>query len=439
MVKEIVMATFGSFGDVNPFIAIAQELQRRGHRVVIATSEQSRAHIESSGVGFYAARPSWHVIPPPIPMNLGQEIAPLLRRGPFYNLRSSCDDLMVAVQGADLLVTLNLVYAGPLVAEKTGIPWVSVVLEPSTLHTAYEPLVTAPIFSMPRCLRTTFLGTGCSLGPMADSVVLRFGTPVIRYWVESVQQVRAELGLPPGKDPFFGDYHSPDLVLALFSPMLGLPQPDWPPQTRVTGFVYYDRLGAGSGLPRYLAQFMDTGPPPVVFTLSSDAVIYPSKFSAESFYTESLNAARLLGCRAVLLGMSLLDSAPYSLEWSPFAAANVVTASYAPFSELFPRAAAIVHHGGIGTTALALQAGRPMLVVPDSYAQPDTAARVTRLGVARTIPRQAYTGAAAAVELLRLLNDPGYAMRAAMAGHQVRAEDGVGAACNAIEERLARR
>jgi UDP:flavonoid glycosyltransferase YjiC (YdhE family) len=439
MGKQIVMATFGSFGDVNPFIAIAQELQRRGHRVMIATVEQTRRHIESAGIGSYALRPSWHAIPLPIPMNFGQAIAPLLRQGPFYNLRSSCDDLMAAVQGADLLVTLNLVYAGSLVAEKTGIPWVSVVLEPSTLHTAYEPLVTAPIFSIPRCLRTTFLGTGCSLGPMADSAVLRFGTPVMRCWAEYVQQVRAELGLPPGKDPFFGDYHSPDLVLALFSLMLGLPQPDWPPQTRVTGFVYYDRLGDGAGLPPSLAQFMDAGPPPVVFTLSSDTMVYPSSVYATSFYTESLIAASLLGCRAVLLGMSLLDDAPHSLKGFPCAAANVVTASYAPFSELFPRAAAIVHHGGIGTTALALQAGCPMLVVPDSYAQPDTAARVTRLGVARTIPRQAYTGAAAAIELRHLLNDPGYALRAAMVGRHVRAENGIKAACNAIEERLARR
>jgi UDP:flavonoid glycosyltransferase YjiC (YdhE family) len=110
----------------------------------------------------------------------------------------------------------------------------------------------------------------------------------------------------------------------------------------------------------------------------------------------------------------------------------VVTSDYAPFSELLPRAAAIVHHGGIGTTGLAMRSGRPMLVMPCAWDQPDNAERAVRLGVARTIPRRRYTAARVAAELGHLLDDPAYTRRAHEVGEQVRQEDGVRVACDAL-------
>lgn len=115
---------------------------------------------------------------------------------------------------------------------------------------------------------------------------------------------------------------------------------------------------------------------------------------------------------------------------------DVVAFDYAPFSELFPRAAAIVHHGGIGTTGLAMRSGRPMLVVPYSHDHPDNAERLTRLGVARTIPPHRYSPACAAAELLNLLEKPAYSQRASEVSEQVRQEHGVGAACDALEALL---
>jgi UDP:flavonoid glycosyltransferase YjiC (YdhE family) len=111
---------------------------------------------------------------------------------------------------------------------------------------------------------------------------------------------------------------------------------------------------------------------------------------------------------------------------------GVVAANYAPFSELFPRAAVIVHHGGIGTTGLAMRSGRPMLVMPCAWDQPDNAERAARLGIARTIPRHRYAPARVAAELHRLLNDPTYTRRAAEVGVQVRQEDGARVACDAL-------
>ncbi len=106
---------------------------------------------------------------------------------------------------------------------------------------------------------------------------------------------------------------------------------------------------------------------------------------------------------------------------------------YAPFSELFPRAAVIVHAGGVGTSGLAMRSGRPALAVPYAHDQPDNAERVARLGIARTVPAWRYTPGRAAAELQHLLDNPVYVHRASEVAEQVRQEDGVRAACDALE------
>ncbi|MDQ3814086.1 MAG: glycosyltransferase, partial [Armatimonadota bacterium] len=243
-------------------------------------------------------------------------------------------------------------------------------------------------------------------------------------WIMPVYQLRAELSLPRGPNPLFDGQHSSALVLALFSSVLGEPQPDWPPQTRVTGFCFYDKKDETSIAPE-LAKFLDSGPPPIVFTLGSSAV-----FDARNFYRDSAEAARRLGRRAVLLIGKEENLPPEPLPEA------IVAFDYAPYSEILPRTAAIVHQGGVGTTGQALRAGKPMLVMPFSHDQPDNAARITRLGVGRTLPRYRYNATRAAAELSKLLNDLSYATRAAEIGCRVQAADGPRAACDAIEERL---
>src|SRR5947208_14906036 len=112
---------------------------------------------------------------------------------------------------------------------------------------------------------------------------------------------------------------------------------------------------------------------------------------------------------------------------------GMVAAEYAPFSEIFPRASAIVHQGGAGTTAQALRSGRPMLFVPYAHDQPDNAARAIRLGVARQVGREQYRAKKVAAELRKLLDDPRYLARAQDVSHRVQPEDGVLAGCDAIE------
>jgi rhamnosyltransferase subunit B len=107
-----------------------------------------------------------------------------------------------------------------------------------------------------------------------------------------------------------------------------------------------------------------------------------------------------------------------------------------PYSQIFPSACAIVHQGGIGTTAQALRAGRPTLIMPYSHDQPDNAARVERLGTLRTLPRKKYSASRIAKELSELLNNSQYAEKAAEISSLVQAENGVNLACDAIEQQL---
>jgi UDP:flavonoid glycosyltransferase YjiC (YdhE family) len=236
--------------------------------------------------------------------------------------------------------------------------------------------------------------------------------------------MRQKLGLPRGGHPIYEGQFSPYLNLGLFSRVLAEPQPDWPAKTIVTGAVTYDAVHGG--LPEGLGKFLDSGPPPVVFTLGSAAV---SHHRAARFYEVSAAVATALGLRAVLLVGKPAHRSSKSVGGSP----DVFVAEWAPHSELFPLAAAVVHQGGAGTLHTALAAGRPMIVVPFAHDQPDNAARLERLGVARTIYPQQYTTERVRAALTALLADAGAKTAASAVGAKVRAERGADNAVDALQ------
>jgi UDP:flavonoid glycosyltransferase YjiC (YdhE family) len=164
-----------------------------------------------------------------------------------------------------------------------------------------------------------------------------------------------------------------------------------------------------------------------VFTLGSAAVL-----AAGKFYEYSAKAAIRLGARAVLLIGS--DERNRPRQALPD---TICVAEYAPFSALFPRTALVVHQGGVGTTAQCLRAGKPMLIMPYSHDQPDNARRMRRLKVARSIQRENYTPVRVAQKLKAMVDEPLFAERAAQVAEQLRHEDGVRSACNALEELFA--
>lgn len=419
--RRIILTTFGSYGDLHPYIALALGLRERGHRVALAAQDVYQAKVEALGVEFHALRPA---SPPP------EQIAEIIdkvmdqRTGPRFVVRDLCmpalretyEDLLTFAHDADLLVGHPLTFATRLVAEKRGIPWASSVLAPLSFFSAHEP----PVFPQAQLLRKLRF-----LGPRFHRPLFGLMKWTCRSWTTSWHALRAELGLPRVPDALFAGQHSPELVLALYSPVLGQPQPDWPANVHVTGYLFYDHDG-DAGLTPELERFLASGPAPIVFTLGTSAVVNPG-----AFFEESIRAARLLGRRAVLLVGR--DERTWPKGPLP---EGMITCPYAPFSQLFPRAAAVVHQCGAGTMGQALRAGRPMLCVPFAHDQPDHADRACRLGVARSVHRYKYRTDEVARELRALLEDETYAGRAAEVALQVSKEDGREAACSAIESQL---
>jgi UDP:flavonoid glycosyltransferase YjiC (YdhE family) len=414
--KRVLFATVGSLGDLHPCLALALELKRRGHSVTIATIEYYRSKVESLGLQFHPIRPDMNptdgeMIRQCEDLKRGPEI--LFRKIVLPHLRETYEDLLEAAAGVDLMVAGELNYAAPLVAEMLGLKWVSAILSPASFFSAHDPSV---MVNVPWLIHVR------KAGWRVYRAVFNLGRRGTRHWWDPVRKLRRDEGLRPDCDPLFRDKFSPDLVLAMFSPLLARAQPDWPRQTRQTGFVFFDRHGADTEAERRLAEFLAISEPPIVLTQGSTAVHAPG-----DFYEVSAEAAGKLGRRALLVGTAGAPGAP-----SP----GILALPYAPYSQVFRSAAVIVHQGGSGTTGQALFAGRPQLIVPFGWDQPDNAVRVERLGAGIHLPRSAYSVNSATAELERLLTEKRFSECAARVGEQVRAEDGLNEACNAIEALL---
>ena len=425
---RIVLSTFGSFGDIHPYVAIALELRARGHTPVIATSEVYREKMEALALDFHPVRP-------PMPaFDQADEISKVLEEVMDARVGSErvmqlllpylheiYEDLDAATARADLLLTHPLPLVGPIVAQKKELPWISSVLAPTSFFSSYDPIVPP---------QWPWLYNLMRLSPWVARSVLALAKVKLDKLMQPIYDLRAGLGLPRGEQPLLNGQHSPNCVLALFSRVLAQPQPDWPDHTVVTGFPFYDRRDffGESGIPPGLNEFLNDGEPPVVFTLGSSAF-----WVAKNFYRDSVEAARALGKRALLL-----IGHPRNLPAEALPP-GVAAFEYAPYSEVLPRACAVVHQGGVGTTGQGLRSGKPVLILPHAHDQFDNAARVVRLGCGRALPRPRYDAATATNELRALFDNPRYAERAAEVAQVVRAENGAAVAVDAIERMLAER
>lgn len=420
---KIVIATFGSLGDLNPYVGLAHALKRRGLRPVLATSAFYRAWIESEGLEFFPVRPDFEELTERLGAGFG-EIADrvardesfLLREMIFPYLRLAYEDVATASEGAAAVVAHNVAYGAKLAAERLGLPLVESLLSPLFFMSAYDPP----------------LGPGSPFAPTPRSGALRAYNRLLRRAVASllayrerpVARLRRELGLPRrrGAALLAGDPYA-SFTIALASPLLIPPQPDHPRDTIIAGHTFHDRfLDASERLPAALEDFLAAGAPPVVVSLGS--LVMRGK---DAFYRAAAGAARAQGLRAVLLvaeeeGERLRASLP----------PDAFVAGHLRHSLLFPRAAAILHHGGAGSSGQALRAGRPQLVVPVFGDQGDNAARLERLGVARRLPFARWSSARLEAELAALLAEGRYARAARAAAEQIGAEDGAAVAVERI-------
>lgn len=337
-------------------------------------------------------------------------------------LESAARQLIAAAQGASAIVGGSFAAGAAVTADHLGLPFVLVALQPTVVFSAYDP---------PLLPKAPWLGPA-SGGPRLwlNRATIAIGRATTNHWTQPVNALRRALGLSPSRDNLFFDaVGGAALSLGLYSPLLGPRQPDAPENFDVIGYAAYDSDAGGPAiLPPALDVFLAAGGAPLVFTLGSAAVNIPG-----DFYRESLKAAQRLGRRAVLLVGP--DGDPSVAEGEK----DAIALAYAPYSLLFPRAAAIVHQGGVGTIQQALRAGRPQLVVPHLGDQFDNGARIARLGVGATLTRGAYRTEAAASAIGRLLDDADLVATAARLGEVAAQEDGAAEAAVRIAALLSAR
>ena len=376
--KTILLCTIGSAGDVNPFIAIGQRLLKRGFRVVLITSQYFESQADDAGLEFIGlgSVDDYRTIidnPDLWDANKGFRVfaetvvLPIL--GPAYEIISGFDPAKTTI------VAQGQFFAAHIAHEKLGFPFITVHLQPAALRSVHE-------FPMLPAWMPSFLKHG--MFNLIDALVLD------TLFAPKINDFRKKLGLPAIKKIFDRWMHSPQRNLCLFPDWFAQPQPDWPAQTKLTGFVYYDKRSQHENSPRDLEAFLEAGSAPIVFTPGT------AMKHADQFFLECIEACRLLGRRGILLTQHP-GQLPRELP------ADIRHFDYLAFSEVLPHCAALVHHGGIGTTAQAMAAGIPQVIRPMAHDQPDNAARVQKLGIGATLSPPKFNAVSLAEKLTALM------------------------------------
>ena len=418
---HVVLIAIGSSGDVHPFVGLGLTLQRRGHRVTVATNDHFAPLLARVGLAFAS-------------LGSVEEFDTALNNPdvwhPAHGLKAIVDhgvgelvgrvyDLLAAQMAQDAKEgLLSTVAAGTLLAvgariaqERLGLPYASVGFAPSVVRSRIA-MPRLPLLPLPH---RTPMWVKTALWWLGDTLVV---DPLL---APPINAVRARVGLLPVRGIARHWWYSPQLNICMWPPMFGAVQADWPANSVLTGFPMYDEAGS-EPLPTELTAFLaQPGGAPLVFTPGS-----AMRFGHD-FFAAAASACQRLQRRGILLTRypeQLPDALP----------PGVLHVAYAPFSQLLPHAAALVHHGGIGTTSQALAAGVAQLVMPMAHDQFDNVQRVRQLGVGDWLPRRRFTAARVAARLQHLLTDNGVALATrAVASQLKQTPDGCAAAADAIE------
>ena len=376
----MVLASFGTDGDVLPYIGLGAHLRERGHRVTLASSGHYQSAAAAKGMSFQELIPRVevdHVLADPDfwhPLSSGPKAA---RWGGRF-LRANYDLLReLAREPGTVLVANPGVLAARLLHEREGTPLATIVLQPWMLPSAHRPPMmlggmTFPAWG-PRWLWRWYV-----------SGLNQFGDYLVNPYLNVL---REELGLARGRR-LFDWWFSPQLILGFFTAEFGPPQPDWPPQVRLLSFPCDD--GEERNNPAEVEAFLQAGEPPVAVTFGTGVQ------HAAKLYQAAVEACVRLGLRVVV---ATRHAGQLAQPLSP----GVMITPFAPFSRLFARCAAVIHHGGIGTTAQALATGVPQVIIPLCYDQLDNAVRVKGLGGGNWISSRNANSRKIAVELEKSL------------------------------------
>jgi len=413
---RILLASWGSSGDLLPFLSLGSALQGRGHAVTMVGNPEWAERSERAGLRFIPAHAPLAVSPleanPEIvsDANFGlTSFRLLVEKGIEPVLAETYATLEREAAGHDLLVAHHFVFPAALIHEKTGIPWATVALAPGVTPSIHGLPAGNPLAS----------GSGL-LWRLFHGMIWRVGTRMIEPILDPVlNRFRAGIGLPPARDHMFSA-RSRRLVLHLYSPHFAPRPADWDERHVVTGFCFHD--GAAE-LPPEVEAFLASGPAPWLYTLGTTIVAHP-----RDFYREAAASVAGTGHRAILL-TGTTENRPPGLS------SNVLAVDYLPHAAILPRCAAVAHQCGIGTLASALRAGVPAVACPFAFDQPNNAARARALGVAEIVPRKRRDAKGFRTAFERLLSGSS-PEKARLLGAKIAAEDGPTRACEALEERF---
>ncbi|MDQ3440244.1 MAG: glycosyltransferase [Planctomycetota bacterium] len=414
-----LVIALGSHGDVHPMLGIAVALRERGHRVTFVASPYFEPLARKAGFDDFVplgtadefrmalANPNlWHPV---------KGFKAVFLSGVLPSTRPTYDVIEQRYVPGETVVVAHAIALGARIAQdKLGVPTVTVQLAPAVFRSLHQPP------KLPGLYMPTWLPNGIKRGMwrLIDWAVID------RLLAPPINAIRAELNLPPVTNILGEWWFSPQLVLGLFPDWFAAKPSDWPSQLRLTQFPLYDERDVEPIDPA-LEAFLGEGDPPIAFTPGSAMQF------GQSFFRESAAACAILKKRGILLSRhrgNVAESLPPGVRHF----------DYAPFSRILPRCAALVHHGGIGTTSQALAAGVPQLIMPMAHDQFDNADRVARLGAGDSIKRRKYRAKAVAAKLSHLLTDKHVASACRQIATRFVGVDALAATCDLIEQLVAK-
>ncbi len=413
---KITIFAAGSQGDIQPCLALGKGLQRAGYRVTLAAPEDFADFIHKNGVAFYPLRGDVQKI---MASDTAREFMETAGSNPFKSMRAMrtlispvmmrmVDDAYQASRAAQGLICLGVFSPfGRSIADKLNIPLINI-----------EPTPLLPTRDFPAASWPIQRNLGGVVNTLSGFAMLG----VVWQWYRPfVAEFREQLDLPPCKAACFYRALRSTPLLGAYSPHL-IPHPaDWPSRAHVTGYFFLDAASDWKPAPG-LEAFLEAGDPPVYIGFGSMSTRDP-----EALAGLILEAIAASGQRAVLL-----------TGWGGLQAQDIGEDIYvldrAPHSWLFPRMAAVVHHGGAGTTAEGLRAGAPTVILPFAFDQEFWGARVRALGIGPDpIPHKKLTADRLARAIHQAATDPGMRQRAESLGAAIRSEQGLDQAVQIVK------
>ncbi|MFN8851192.1 MAG: glycosyltransferase [Inhella sp.] len=423
---KIGLQTWGSHGDIRPFVALANGLHAAGHEVtLVVTCVDSDRYAALQASLPYALE----VVASPVePDRAALErwgAALVAERDTSKQMRWVIERLLLPVEAEmyqaserlcannDLVIGHYILHTVAIAAEKQGRPCVSVALAHGAVPSAFQPPLGVP-----------------NWGAFSNRLAWRLARWVLnRDFKRYADRLRAQQGLPPARDVIDTVWASPDLTLLACSPVLCTPRPDWPAHVRICGALDTPDSVAEGSVPEPLQDFLSAGAPPVYLTLGS------MMSGSQEAQTLALlaEASRAASVRAIVQAPSGVPSGCANDGQLHFVSA-------APHASVFPRCAAVLHHGGAGTSQAALRAGVPSVVLAYTAEQELWGRELQRLGVAGPpIARRSATVAKLAAALRQVTQSEPMRHNAQALGARLAGEDGVASAVGLIEETFAHR